>query len=127
MSDSSIAESAKPSVAGGGGSEASRIGDVKQWLAHEFGQAGKEVPQFEFTPRSVAYLHNLVTLSQAKTQASKIVAADFRLKASEYRSQGLSPSIHLYTYTYTRKSLNLGFLFLVLWFQRRELGRFWRA
>ncbi|XP_024032668.1 AUGMIN subunit 1-like, partial [Morus notabilis] len=92
MSDSSVTEAAKSGGAGGGsgtggGSEASRIGEVKQWLVHEFGQAGKEVPQFEYTPRSVAYLHNLATLSQAKTQASKILASDFRLKASEYRSQ----------------------------------------
>ena len=88
MSDSSVSEAAKSSGGGGVGSDASRIGEVKQWLAHEFSQAGKEVPQFEYTPRSVAYLHNLATLSQAKTQASKILASDFRLKASEYRSQG---------------------------------------
>ncbi|KAL5565082.1 hypothetical protein UlMin_028246 [Ulmus minor] len=80
MSDSSIAEA-------GGGSEASRIGEVNQWLAHEFGQAGKELPHFEYTPRSVAYLHNLATLSKANAQSSKILASDFRIKASEYRSQ----------------------------------------
>lgn len=102
MSDSSVTEAAKSGGAGGGsgtggGSEASRIGEVKQWLAYEFGQAGKEVPQFEYTPRSVAYLHNLATLSQAKTQASKILASDFRLKASEYRSQGFFAILHPYT------------------------------
>ena len=97
MSDSEAAKT------GGGGSEASRIGEVKQWLAHEFGQAGKEVQQFEYTPRSVTYLHNLATLSQAKTQASKILASDFRLKASEYRSQGpftVSFSIFFYFFIF---------------------------
>ena len=104
MSDSSITEVAKGSsiAAGtGGGSEASWIGEVKQWLAQEFGQAGKEVPQFEYTPRSVAYLHNLATLSQAKTQASKILASDFRLKASEYRSQGLFAALLISTHFFS--------------------------
>jgi hypothetical protein len=92
MSDSSVSETASKSSSGGG-TDASRIGEVKQWLAQEFSQAGKEVPDFEYTPRSVAYLRNLATLSQAQTQASKILASDFRLKASEYRSQGLPPRI----------------------------------
>ncbi|KAM0993543.1 hypothetical protein EV1_009240 [Malus domestica] len=88
MADPSLIETtSKSSSAGGGGSDASRIGDVKQWLTQEFSQAGKEVPDFEYTPRSVAYLHNLATLSQAQTQASKILASDFRLKASEYQAQ----------------------------------------
>ena len=95
MSDSSITEVSKSGASSGGPSEASQIGVVKQWLDHEFGQAGKEVPQFEYTPRSVAYSHNLATLSQAKTQASKILASDFRLKASEYRAQGLFTE-HIY-------------------------------
>lgn len=86
MSDSSVSETPSKSSSGGG-TDASRIGEVKQWLAQEFSQAGKEVPDFEYTPRSVAYLRNLATLSQAQTQASKILASDFRLKASEYRSQ----------------------------------------
>ncbi|PQP98263.1 AUGMIN subunit 1 [Prunus yedoensis var. nudiflora] len=84
MTDPTVNETTK---SGGGGSDASRIGEVKQWLTQEFFQAGKEVPDFEYTPRSVAYLHNLATLSQAQTQASKILASDFRLKASEYRAQ----------------------------------------
>lgn len=72
----------------GDSSEAARIGEVKQWLENEFGEAGKEVPEFEYTPRSVAYLHNIASISQAKTQAYKILASDFHLKAFEYRSQG---------------------------------------
>ncbi|KAJ0091154.1 AUGMIN subunit 1 [Pistacia vera] len=75
------------SVKSGAGSDASRIAEVKAWLASQFEAAGKEVPDFEYTPRSVAHLYNLVTLSQAKTQAANIVAADFRQKATEYRSQ----------------------------------------
>ncbi|KAL5546534.1 hypothetical protein UlMin_006221 [Ulmus minor] len=87
MTDCSITEVSKSGASSGSGSEASQIGEVNQWLDHEFGQAGKEVPRFEYTPRSVAYLHNLATLSQAKSQASKILASDFRLKASKYRAQ----------------------------------------
>ncbi|KAM5578042.1 AUGMIN subunit 1 [Rosa sericea] len=83
MSDSSSVNETASSK----GTDASRIGEVKQWLAQEFSQAGKQVPDFEYTPRSVAYLRNLATLSQSQTQASKILASDFRLKASEYRSQ----------------------------------------
>ncbi|KAG6396959.1 hypothetical protein SASPL_143119 [Salvia splendens] len=47
----------------------------------------KDVPDFEYTPRSIAHLHNIATLSQAKTQAATTVANDFRQKAAEYRSQ----------------------------------------
>ncbi|TYH15356.1 hypothetical protein ES288_A05G035100v1 [Gossypium darwinii] len=52
-----------------------------------FDAAGKEVPDFEYTPQSIAHLYNLATVSQAKTQAANIVANDFRQKAAEYRSQ----------------------------------------
>lgn len=76
------------SLKSGGGGDAARISEVKAWLASQFEAAGKEVPDFEYTPRSVAQLYNLATLSQAKTKAANIVAADFRLKAAEYRSQG---------------------------------------
>ncbi|XP_022774771.1 AUGMIN subunit 1 [Durio zibethinus] len=71
----------------GGGSDAARIAEVKAWLAAQFDAAGKEVPNFEYTPRSIAHLYNLATVSQAKTQAANIVANDFRQKAAEYRSQ----------------------------------------
>ncbi|KAH1080603.1 hypothetical protein J1N35_020364 [Gossypium stocksii] len=71
----------------GGGSNATRIAEVKAWLAAQFDAAGKEVPDFEYTPRSIAHLYNLATVSQAKTQAANIVANDFRQKAAEYRSQ----------------------------------------
>ncbi|MBA0802037.1 hypothetical protein Gohar_012367 [Gossypium harknessii] len=71
----------------GGGSNAARIAEVKAWLAAQFDAAGKEVPDFDYTPRSIAHLYNLATVSQAKTQAANIVANDFRQKAAEYRSQ----------------------------------------
>lgn len=72
-----------------GSFDANRIGEVKSWLASQFDAAGKDhVPDFEYTPRSISHLHNLATISQAKTQAATIIANDFRLKASEYRSQG---------------------------------------
>ncbi|XP_047315360.1 AUGMIN subunit 1 [Impatiens glandulifera] len=70
-----------------GGSDASRIAEVKTWLASQFDALGKDVPEFEYTPRSVAHLHYLATVSQSKTQAARIVATDFRQKAAEYRSQ----------------------------------------
>ncbi|XWS41285.1 hypothetical protein CRYUN_Cryun17cG0068000 [Craigia yunnanensis] len=71
----------------GGGSDTARIAEVKAWLAAQFDAAGKEVPDFEYTPRSIAHLYNLSSVSQAKTQAANIVANDFRQKAAEYRSQ----------------------------------------
>lgn len=67
--------------------DANRIAEVKAWLASQFDAAGKDVPEFEYTPRSISHLHNLASVSQAKTQAAGIVAADFRQKAAEYRSQ----------------------------------------
>ncbi|XVF61070.1 hypothetical protein PTKIN_Ptkin08bG0099500 [Pterospermum kingtungense] len=70
-----------------GGSDVARIAEVEAWLRTQFEAAGKEIPHFEYTPRSIAHLYNLATVSQAKTQASTIVANDFRQKASEYRSQ----------------------------------------
>lgn len=70
------------------GFDAGRIAEVKAWLSSQFDAAGKDVPDFEYTPRTIAYLYNLATISQSKTQAAAIVANDFRQKAAEYRSQG---------------------------------------
>ncbi|KAB5551750.1 hypothetical protein DKX38_009061 [Salix brachista] len=67
-----------------GGNDAGRIAEVKAWLASQFDAAGKDVPEFEYTPRNIAHLYNLATVSQAKTQAANIVANDFRQKAVEY-------------------------------------------
>lgn len=64
-----------------------RVAEVKAWLASQFESVGKEIPDFEYTPRSVAHLHSLAAISQSKTQAAAIVAADLRQKALEYRSQ----------------------------------------
>lgn len=69
------------------GFDANRIAEVKAWLTSQFDAVGKDVPDFEYTPRSIAELHKITTLSQAKTQASVIVANDYRQKAAEYRSQ----------------------------------------
>ncbi|GAA0168554.1 hypothetical protein LIER_23243 [Lithospermum erythrorhizon] len=82
----SMSETTKIS-SGSGGFDASRISEVKAWLASQFDAAGKEVPEFEYTPRSIAHLHSVATVSQAKTQAATIVANDFRQKAAEYRAQ----------------------------------------
>ncbi|RVX06556.1 AUGMIN subunit 1 [Vitis vinifera] len=67
--------------------DSGRISDVKAWLASQYDAAGKDVPDFEYTPRTIGRLHNLSTLSQAKTQAAGILATDFRQKAAEYRCQ----------------------------------------
>ncbi|OAY40253.1 AUGMIN subunit 1 [Manihot esculenta] len=69
------------------GTDAARIAEVKVWLSSQFDAAGKDVPEFEYTPRSIAHLYNLATVSQAKTQAANILANDFRQKATEYRAQ----------------------------------------
>ncbi|XP_017631283.1 AUGMIN subunit 1 [Gossypium arboreum] len=84
---SGVGEQVVTDATKGGGSNAARIAEVKAWLAAQFDAAGKEVPDFEYTPRSIAHLYNLATVSQAKTQAANIVANDFRQKAAEYRSQ----------------------------------------
>ncbi|KAF2289294.1 hypothetical protein P3X46_009194 [Hevea brasiliensis] len=69
------------------GTDGARIAEVKAWLASQFDAAGKDVPEFEYTPRSIAHLYNLASVSQAKTQAANILANDFRQKAIEYRAQ----------------------------------------
>ncbi|ERN07393.1 hypothetical protein AMTRI_Chr12g275010 [Amborella trichopoda] len=70
-----------------GGFDASKVAEVKAWLSSQFDGVGKEVPDFEYTGRSVAHLHALATTSQSRTQAATIVASDMRQKASEYRIQ----------------------------------------
>ncbi|KAL8497546.1 hypothetical protein ACS0TY_021032 [Phlomoides rotata] len=79
--------SSEHSKSSGTGFDANRIAEVKAYLVSQFDVAGKDVPDFEYTSRSIAHLHNVATLSQAKTQAATIVANDFRQKAAEYRSQ----------------------------------------
>ncbi|KAK4392520.1 AUGMIN subunit [Sesamum angolense] len=79
--------SSEASKSSGTGFDANRIAEVKAWLVSQFDAAGKDIPDFDYTPRSIAHLHNIATLSQAKTQAATIVANDFRQKAAEYRSQ----------------------------------------
>ncbi|KAF9617666.1 hypothetical protein IFM89_037809 [Coptis chinensis] len=86
MSD--LISTADPSVVEGkSGFDTAHIAQVKTWLASQFEAVGKDVPDFEYTPRSIAHLHALATVSQAKTQAAGIVEADLRQKAVEYRSQ----------------------------------------
>ncbi|KAL0334364.1 UNVERIFIED_CONTAM: AUGMIN subunit [Sesamum angustifolium] len=79
--------SSEASKSSGTGFDANRIAEVKAWLVSQFDAASKDIPDFDYTPRSIAHLHNIATLSQAKTQAATIVANDFRQKAAEYRSQ----------------------------------------
>ena len=70
------------------GFDANRIAEVKAWLESQFAAVGKDVPDFEYTPRSISHLNSIANISQAKTQVASIVANDFRQKATEYRAQG---------------------------------------
>lgn len=72
---------------GKSGFDSARIAEVKSWLVSQFESVGKDVPDFEYTTRSISHLHSLACISQAKTQAAGIVASDLRQKAMEYRSQ----------------------------------------
>lgn len=65
-----------------------RITQVKIWLISQFHDAGKHVPDFDDTPQTISYLHNIVTRSHAQTEAATILSNDFRHKSAEYRSQG---------------------------------------
>ncbi|KAG6496793.1 AUGMIN subunit 1-like isoform X1 [Zingiber officinale] len=69
--------------------DASRMAEVKAWLLCQFEAAGRNVPAFEFTPRVVAHLHSMASLSQVRSRAASIVADDLRLKASEYRAEAV--------------------------------------
>uniref|UniRef100_A0A6N2N8S2 Uncharacterized protein n=1 Tax=Salix viminalis TaxID=40686 RepID=A0A6N2N8S2_SALVM len=71
-----------------GGNDAAPIAEVKAWPTSQFDAAEIQVPDFQYTPRSIAHLFNSATVSQAKTQAASIVANDFRQKAVEHRPQG---------------------------------------
>lgn len=77
-----------PESGGTGRVSAARIAEVKMWLVSQFHEAGKHVPDFEYTPQSISYLHNVVTLSQAQTEAATIILNDFHQKSAEYRAQG---------------------------------------
>lgn len=82
-------ESGSTGGTGDGVFDAQQLADVKAWLRGACEAVGKEVPEFEYTPRTVAHLHNLALLSQHRTQSATIVAADLRQRASEFRSQGM--------------------------------------
>lgn len=73
---------------GGAGSEAARVAEVRVWVAAQYEAAGRgAAPEMELTPRGVAHLHAVAALSQSRSRAAAIVAADLRVKAGEYRAQ----------------------------------------
>ncbi|KAK1323626.1 hypothetical protein QJS10_CPA02g01523 [Acorus calamus] len=80
LSSSDLSPSTPPSYA-------AQAAEVRAWLATQFETMGKDVPDFEYTPQNVAHLHAVVAASKARTRASEIVSADYRRKASEYRSE----------------------------------------
>ncbi|CAM6128063.1 unnamed protein product [Calypogeia fissa] len=71
-------------ASGEGVLDAAHVAEVKAWLKTVFEAAGREVPDFEYTPSTIAHLHKTCTLSQKRTAAAAIVAADLRQKAAEY-------------------------------------------
>ncbi|XLS70877.1 hypothetical protein HN51_027742 [Arachis hypogaea] len=77
---------AEPEPKSGSGAS-SRIEEVSERLAKTFKATGKPVPEFEYTPHNVSHLHGLLIISKAKDKVARLVARDFRQKASEYRSQ----------------------------------------
>jgi HAUS augmin-like complex subunit 1 len=91
-----MASAALTEVGGGGANgnnaeglfDATHVAEVKAWLKTVFEAAGREVPDLEYTPCNVAHLHNISTLSQKRTAAATIVAADLRQKAAEYHVEG---------------------------------------
>ena len=99
-----------------GGNDAARIAEVKAWLTSQFDAAGIEVPDFQYTPRSIAHLFNLASVSQAKTQASSIVANDFRQKSVEHRAQGLVIGLYRLSTFGLVWFVSMGLCFLVLGF-----------
>ncbi|KAL1548734.1 AUGMIN subunit 1 [Salvia divinorum] len=64
-----------------------RTTQVKIWLVSQFHDAGKHVPDFDDTPQTISYLHNIVTQSHAQTEAATILLNDFHHKSAEYLSQ----------------------------------------
>ncbi|KAF9624043.1 hypothetical protein IFM89_007741 [Coptis chinensis] len=72
MSD--LISTADPSVdEGKSGFDTAHIAQVKTWLASQFEAVGKDVPDFEYTPRSIAHLHALATVSQAKLKQLELL------------------------------------------------------
>ncbi|KAG5554238.1 hypothetical protein RHGRI_011936 [Rhododendron griersonianum] len=82
-----ICETSPSLVEGKTGFNINQIPDVKAWIESIFDAAGKDVPDFEYTPQSISHLHNLAIRSQANTQAALIVANDLNQKAAEYSSR----------------------------------------
>ncbi|KAF7146418.1 hypothetical protein RHSIM_Rhsim04G0175000 [Rhododendron simsii] len=82
-----ICETSPSFVEGKTGFNINQIPDVKAWIESIFDTAGKDVPDFEYTPQSISHLHNLAIRSQANPQAALIVANDLHQKAAEYISQ----------------------------------------
>lgn len=80
-----------PLVEGKTGFNINQIPYVKAWIESLFDAAGKDVPDFEYTPQSITHFHNLAVRSQANTEAALIVANDLHQKAAEYSSQGHPP------------------------------------
>lgn len=90
-----ICETSPSLIEGKTGFNINQIPDVKAWIESIFDAAGKDVPDFEYTPQSISHLHNFAIRSQANTQAALIVANDLNQKAAEYSSRGHPPHLHI--------------------------------
>ncbi|KAJ3693448.1 hypothetical protein LUZ60_008928 [Juncus effusus] len=85
--DSTETSMTSPSGGGRAASDALKLAEIQSWLSSLFDQANRQVPDLTLTPASISHLHSLASLSQSRSQASAIVAADLRQKAAEYRSE----------------------------------------
>lgn len=73
--------------ASGAATDAARIAEINAFLSSQFEATGRPVPDFDFTPRTVAHLYSISSLSQSRSRAAAIVTGDLRTKAGEYRAQ----------------------------------------
>ncbi|KAG9457013.1 hypothetical protein H6P81_001521 [Aristolochia fimbriata] len=69
--------------------DVAQIVEINSWLSTLFDAAGVPVPDFDYTPESVAHLHALASLSRSRTRAAEILASDGRRKAREYSAQAV--------------------------------------
>ena len=68
-------------------SDAAHITEIKSFLSSQFEAVNRQVPDFDFTLRIVAHIYSITSLSQSRSRATSIIAADLRTKAGEYRAQ----------------------------------------
>ncbi|GBG84286.1 hypothetical protein CBR_g38257 [Chara braunii] len=66
-----------------------QFAEVKTWLQEVFHLVGREVPSFEYTPRTIAELHRISTMSRRRTKIADIMAKDLRERSGEFRREAV--------------------------------------